>query len=92
MSWLKAVSFRLSLAPSQLLNDKVELVQAGLNKPAYGRPEENSMTLLSVQPESNARPVLGTGQSFQPGPVDGGKADSCRWSSSEGAWVLLKSN
>jgi hypothetical protein len=54
---LKAVSFRFPLAPSQLSNDMVEVVHAGLNKPAYGRPEENSMTLLSVQPESSARPV-----------------------------------
>ena len=57
VSWLKAVSFRFPLAPSQLLNDRVELVHAGLNNPAYGRPEENSMTLLSAQPESSARPA-----------------------------------
>src|SRR5271168_2853942 len=57
VSWLKAVSFRLSLAPLQLPKDKVELVHAGLNSPAYGRPEENSITVLSIQPESRARPV-----------------------------------
>src|SRR5580704_16725109 len=57
VSWLKALSFRLSLAPLQLLNDKVELVHAGLNNAAYGRPAEKAMMLLSIQPESNARPV-----------------------------------
>ena len=65
VSWLKAVSFRFPLAPSQLPNDKVELVHAGLSKPAYGRPEENSMTLLSLQPESRARPVSELVESFQ---------------------------
>ena len=58
VSSLKAVSFKLSLPVTpQLLNDRVALVHAGLYKPAYGRPEENSMTLLSLQPDSNARPA-----------------------------------
>src|SRR5208282_3456578 len=71
VSWLKAVSFRLSLPGGlpgatgpQLLNallncvpGRSALVQAGLNKAAYGRPEENSMTLLSLQFERNARPL-----------------------------------
>jgi hypothetical protein len=49
----EAVSFRLSLpVTAQLLNDRFGLVQ-GLNKPAYGRPEENSMTLFNFKPEAH---------------------------------------
>jgi len=48
MSWLKAVSFRLSSPVLQ---------RAGLIKDAYGRPENNSLTLLNLQFERNARPV-----------------------------------
>src|SRR5271154_3557948 len=92
VSWLKAVSFRFPLAPSQLPNDRVELVHAGLNKPAYGRPEENSITLLSVQPESSARPESELVSFSNPGWYTAAKLIRCRWSNSEAAWVLLKSN
>jgi hypothetical protein len=80
---LKAVLFRLSLpvrAPltsrPQSLNDRVVLVHAGLNKLAYGRPEENPMRLLSLQPGKYCANGVRTGQSIQAGPVDAGKADA----------------
>src|ERR1700677_3982418 len=89
VSWLKAVSFRLSSAPLQLLNDRVELVHAGLNKAAYGRPEENSMTLLRVQWERTARPVPEPVSFTWSGRYTAAKVSLSSSSNSVVAWVLL---
>src|ERR1035438_551398 len=90
-------SFRLSLPKgSQLRLDRLPelpaVVQAGLNNPAYGRPEENSMTLLNIQPDSTARPLEEGISLSTPGRYTAATLMRFRWSSSDGACVLLKSN
>jgi len=55
VSSLNAVSFTLSLDPSQLVNDTVELVHAGLSRAAYGLPDENYITVLRLQSRSSTR-------------------------------------
>src|ERR1035437_4894534 len=92
VSWLKAVSFRLSLPKgSQLRLDRLPelpaVVQAGLNNPAYGRPEWNSMTLLNIQPDSTARPLKEGISLSTPGRYTAATLMRFRWSSSEIALV-----
>ncbi len=97
VSWLKAVSFRLSLPKGSQprvdrLPELLAVVHAGLSNPAYGRPEENSITVLSVQPDKTARPLPDVVSFSNSGRYTAAKLIRFRWSSSEGACVLLKSN